>query len=139
MESRNELKETDIKNRTCYSFDDILKARDIDSSYILSDKKTWNILIYDISHNTFMGTKPLRIMFNEIDAFIKIHDGIKYLVLLGHSWYDKIWDRIKYLISKKSGITDSINYNFVRIRIDLYNSLPIEQIFTFYNVIILIN
>ena len=39
MESRNELKETDIKNRTCYSFDDISKARDIDSSYILSEKK----------------------------------------------------------------------------------------------------
>ena len=77
--------------------------------------------------------------FNEIDAFIKIHDGIKYLVLLGHNWYDKVWDRIKYLISEKSGVTDSINYNFVRIRIDLYHSLPIEQIFTFHNVIILIN
>ena len=37
MESKNELKEIDIKNRTCYYFDDIMKARDIDSSYILLD------------------------------------------------------------------------------------------------------
>ena len=26
MESKNELKETDIKNHTCYYFDDIIKA-----------------------------------------------------------------------------------------------------------------
>ena len=32
--------------------------------------------------------------------------------------YDKICDRIKYLISKKGGITDSINHNFARIRIN---------------------
>ena len=47
-------------------------------------------------------------------------------------------DKIKYLISKKSGITDSINHNFGKIRIDSYNSLPIEKILTFHNVIILI-
>ena len=35
-------------------------------------------------------------------------------------------------------ITDSINQNFARIRIDSYNSLPIEKILTFDNVIILI-
>ena len=38
----------------------------------------------------------------------------------------------------KSGITDSINHNFGKIRIDSYNSLPIEKILTFHNVIILI-
>ena len=52
--------------------------------------------------------------------------------------YDEIFDRIKCLISKKSGITDTINQNFSRIRIDLYNSKPIEKILTFHNVRILI-
>ena len=33
---------------------------------------------------------------------------------------------------------DSTNHTFARIRIDLYNSLPIEKILTFHNVIILI-
>ena len=51
---------------------------------------------------------------------------------------DKTCDMIKYLISEKRGITDSINHNFGEIRIDSYNSLPIEKILTFYNVIILI-
>ena len=48
-----------------------------------------------------MGAKPLRIRFDEIDRFIKISDGIRYLVLLGHVWYDEICDRIRYFISEK--------------------------------------
>ena len=40
MESKNELKEIDIKNRTCYYSDDIIRARsrDICSTDILLDK-----------------------------------------------------------------------------------------------------
>ena len=47
-------------------------------------------------------------------------------------------DKIKYLISKKCGITNSINYNFGKIRIDSCNSLPIRKILIFHNMIILI-
>ena len=63
---------------------------------------------------------------------------IQYLVLSYYSFCNKICDKIKYLISKKSGITDSINHNFARIRIDSYDSLAIEKILTFHSVIILI-
>ena len=52
--------------------------------------------------------------------------------------FDKICDKIKYLISEKSGIVASINHNLGKIKIDSYNSLPIEKILTFHNVIILI-
>ena len=48
------------------------------------------------------------------------------------------FNKIRYLISEKSGITDSINQNFGKIRIDSYNSLPIEKMLTFHGVIILI-
>ena len=78
-----------------------------------------NKLIYDItSYKTFMGSIPLRIKFNEIDGLIKIYNGIRYLGLFGGGFYDEMFDRIKYFISKKSGIKDSINHNFARIRID---------------------
>ena len=50
----------------------------------------------------------------------------------------KICDRIKYIITEKIGITDSANHNFARIRIDSYNSLPIEKILTFHYVTLLI-
>ena len=60
------------------------------------------------------------------------------LVLFGCSWCDQICDGIKYVISEKSGITDSTNHHFSIIRIDSYDSLPITKMLPFYNVIILI-
>ena len=135
-------KKSDIKSRTCYYFDDIMRVRDIDFSVFLLDEKSYktykNILIYDISYKSFMGSIALRIRFDEIDGFIKIYDRVRYLVFFGRRWYDEICDGMKYLISVKSGITDSINHNFARIGIASYNSLPIEKIFLFHNVIILI-
>ena len=43
MESKYELKRIDIKNHTCYCFDDIMKPRDIDSRNILLDVKIYNL------------------------------------------------------------------------------------------------
>ena len=52
-----------------------------------------------------MGAKSLCVRYNQIDELIKIHDWIRYLVLFDYGWFDKICDRIKYLISEKNGIT----------------------------------
>ena len=114
-----------------------------DFSGILLDEKLYKEkykydLGFGISCKTSTGEEPLRIRYDEIDGFIKIHNGIRYLVLFDCGWLDKICDRIKYLLSEKNGITDSFNHNFARIRIYSYNSLPIEKILTFHNVIILI-
>ena len=79
-----------------------------------------------------------RIRFDKIDGFIKIHEKNRYLTLFDYSHYKKICDKIEYPLSEKSGIADSINHIFARIRIDLYNSFPTEKILTFYNVVILI-
>ena len=83
MESKDKLKEIDIKNRTCYSFDDIIRFcdRDIAFSDILLDKKLYkgkNILTYDISYNTSTRAKSLVIRFDEKDGFIKVNDKIRY-------------------------------------------------------------
>ena len=85
-----------------------------------------------------MGAKPLRTMFDKIDEFITIYNGIRYLVLFGPERYDAIYDRIRYLISEKSGATHGISHDFKRIKFDSYNSLPIEKKLTFHNVTILI-
>ena len=60
----------------------------------------------------------MRIRDDEIDGFIKIHNEIRCLVLTDSGWFEKNCDRIEYPISEKSAITDSINHNFARIRID---------------------
>ena len=48
------------------------------------------------------------------------------------------FNRIRYLISEKRGITDSTDQNFARIRISSCDPLPIEKTTTCHNVIILI-
>ena len=64
-------------------------------------------------YKTLTGPKPLRIRVDKIDGFIMVlDDKIKRLGLFDYGLFDKICDKIKYLISKKSGITNSINYNF---------------------------
>ena len=90
-----------------------------------------------------MDAKPLRSRFNKVDEIIKIYNGIRYLEL-PHSYneiyyriYKAIFDRINYVIIEKSGIIDSINHNFARIRIDSYNSLPIEKKLTFHVIILI--
>ena len=80
----------------------------------------------------------MRFRFDKIDRFIRALGGeIRHSVLFDYGWFDKICDNIKCLVSEKSGITDSINHNFGKIRIDLYSSLPTKKILTFHNMIIL--
>ena len=58
--------------------------------------------------------------------------------MLSCIWLDEICDKIICLRSEKSRIADNINHKFAKIRICLYNSLPIEKILTFHYAIILI-
>ena len=95
-------------------------------------------MIQDISYKVLIGSKPLRIRFDKIDWIIKIYDGTRYLTLFGTKKYDAFYDRIRYLISLKSSITYIFSDYFAKIKVDSYDSLPIEKTLTFYNVIILI-
>ena len=85
-----------------------------------------------------IGAKPLRIRFNKVDGFIRVYYGTIYLVLFGGEKCDFIYNRIRYLIGVKSGITYVISHNYAKIKVDLYNSLLLEKTLTFHNVIILI-
>ena len=68
MKSNDEFKEIDIKNCTCYYFDDIMRVADINFYNILLEEKSYeNILIYDIPYKTFMGAKPFRVRFDKKD------------------------------------------------------------------------
>ena len=55
-----EFKKVRLKNRTCYYSDDIIRLEDFNLDNVLIDKKSHeNILIYDISYKTLIGSKPL--------------------------------------------------------------------------------
>ena len=71
------MESKDIKNCTCYYFVDIMKARDIDSGFILLDEKIYkNILIHDISY------KFLWVQNNCVFSSIKSMDLLKFMMAL---------------------------------------------------------
>ena len=138
MDINEELKETDIKNRTGYYLDGKIKNKGFNLNHILIDKKSnENILVYNISYKRF-NAKPLCITFDKIDGFIRVFDGNRYLVLFGCEKRDSIFNRIRYFISVKSGITSIISHNYAKIKVDSYNSLAWEKTMIFHDVIILI-
>ena len=136
----NELKKVRIKNCTClHYFNEIIKLEDFDIDNILIDKKSHeNILIYDISYETLIGSKSLRIRFDKIDGLSRTYDETRYLTLFRSEKCDAVYDRIRYLISIKNGITYIFSHNFTKIKVDSYDSLPIGKILTLHDVIVLI-
>ena len=133
----NELKKVCIKNRTSYYFDDIIKLKDFDLDHFLIDENSHeNILIYDRWYNTLFGSKSLQIRFDKIDEIIRIYDESRYIILFGKKKYGALYNKITYLVSIKSGITYIISHYFAKIKVDSYESLPIEKTLTLHNVII---
>ena len=60
--------------------------------------------------------------------FIRVCDSFRYLVVLfGPEQYDVIYNRIRYLISQKSGISYVVSHNYARIKTDTNDSLPVEK------------
>ena len=73
MDSKDKLKEIDIKNHACYYFDDIINCIGINFSIILLIEKLYkNISFYDFSYKTSTVPKPLRIRFDKIDGFTMV-------------------------------------------------------------------
>ena len=90
-------------------------------------------MVQIISYKTLIGTKPLRISFVKVDGFIIVYDGIRYLVLFGLENYDAIYNKIRYRIGVKSGITYIFLHNYARIKVHSYDSLPLEETLTFHS------
>ena len=55
----------------------------------------------NISYKTLISPKLWRIRSDKIDEFIIVYDGTRYLTLFGSENYDAIYNRIKYIKSKK--------------------------------------
>ena len=101
MGSNYELKEIDIKNRTYYYFNDIIKIEIFNLDNILIDEKSRkSVFAYNISYRNLIA-KPLRIRFYKIDGFFRVYDGTRYLVLFGSEKYDSIYERIRYICKCK--------------------------------------
>ena len=73
-------------------------------------------MIYGILHKNLIDSKPLRIRFDKNDVFIRIYDGTRYVGLFGSERYEATYDRIRYLLSLKIGITYIFSHYFGKTR-----------------------
>ena len=113
-----------------------IKIKDFDFDDILIDEKSCkNILVYDISYKTLLDSKPLLIRFNKVDGFVRVYDGIRYLVLFGPEIYDATYDKIRSFLSQESCI--KILFLLIKSKLILMIPLPLEKTLTLHNVIIL--
>ena len=85
--------------------DVVIKIEDFDFDNIFLDEKSHkNILVYDISYETLIRAKSLRIRLDKVNRFIRVYNGTRYLVIFGGEKCDFIYNRIRYVIGVKSGI-----------------------------------
>ena len=104
----------------------------------MDEKSHENSLIYDVSYKHLIGTKPLRIMFDKVNGFIRDYDGTKCLVLFAPEKYDAIFDRIRYLIGLKSGIAYVGSFDYPKIKTGSGDDLPLEKTLTMHNNVIIV-
>ena len=139
MKTNYKLRDINIKNGTCYYFDDIIELEDFDLNNILIGRKSYeNIGVYGISYKNFIGTKPMRITLNKIEQFTRDYDRTRDLVLFGGEKYDFIYNRIRNLVGVKSDNRCVSSHNYAKIKVHSYDSFSLEKTFTFHNVIRLI-
>ena len=124
MESNNKLKETNIKNRTCYYFDDMININDLDRDNILLGEKTHeNNIIYDVAYQTLYGAKPLNITSYKVyiikDGYIIKNDRTKFLGLFNSvQKYERTFDRTQYFVMLKSNISKVYFRKYMKIKIN---------------------
>ena len=87
----NKFKDIDIKNRTCYVFDDMNKIKNLDPDKIKMDNKRYkNIFIHYIGYVTVKNLKyikinsanPLYFVINKLNRYIEENNGNQYLTLI---------------------------------------------------------
>ena len=69
----------------------IIKIEGFDLNNILLREKSYEkILMYDVLYKTLIGAKPLCIIFDKVNEFIRDFDRMKYLVLFSPEICDAI-------------------------------------------------
>ena len=79
----NSVNEIEIRNLSYYFFNDMLNIKNLDPNKIKIDEKSCkSILIYYVAYVTLYSVKPLYLIINKMNEYIKECNGNKYLTLV---------------------------------------------------------
>ena len=138
MKINDRLKEIHIKNGMSYYFDNMSKIENFEHFFLIDKKSNENFLVCNISYKNLIAVNLLHIRFDKTDEFIRVYYGTRCLVLFECEKDDSIYNKIRYLLSVKSGIKYVTFHNYTKVKLDSYDFLSLEEVMTFHNVVILI-
>ena len=135
------IKQTNIKNRTYYFFNDMINIRNFDSSFLKTDKKSYkNINVYYIRYITIKSigdyenihsVNPLYLIIGEVDGYIEESNGNECLIFASTSKskellkkYTGLWDEIKCLIKTNGSKASKYEKDFMKIKFNSDDNLP---------------
>ena len=148
------IKEVNIKNQTCYFFDDMINIKNFDPSSLKIDKKSYKsidiyyigyITVKDSDHVKINSVNSLYLIINEVDGCIEEINGNKYLALVSTDRnkevltnYSELWDEIKNSIEKINNKSGEYGKDFVKIKFNPDDSLPLNKTVKLHNMTIIV-
>ena len=110
-----------------------------------SHTKTF-FLNYYISYETARNVKPLYLITNEINRYIKESNGNKYLTLVPTDEskdilkkYEELWNKTRGLIRSVTYSLDNYNEKYMKVKFNSDNDLPLKKTLELSNMIIAVN
>ena len=148
------IKQINIKNRTCYFFNDMINIKNFDSNLLKIGKKLYkNIDIYYIGYITMKDLDDVNIhsvnsfylYFDKVDGYIEKSNGNRYLVFASAdenkeilTKYTELWNEIKNLIEKINGKSGEYEKVFIKIKFDSDDDLPLGKILSLHDLTIVV-
>ena len=151
------VKQIEIKNRTCYFYNDMINLENFQSSLLTIDKKHYKgIDIYYIGYITIKeiddwgnihSVNPLYLLVNHASGYIEGKNGNKYLIFDDSvnenkgllKKYADVWDGIKNEIKTiNGGKENDYGKDYMKIKFNSDDDLPLNKPLKFHAMTIII-
>ena len=138
----NKVKDTNIKTRTCYFFNNIINIENFDLNNIKIDEKSYkNILIYYIvcltikEYLNIYSVNPLYLTFRYVNGYFEKINGNKYSMLVPTNGskekikkYEELWVKIRDLIRSITKNSYDYDEKYRKIKFDSVDELPLNKL-----------
>ena len=144
------VKQIDVKNRTYYFYNDIIDIKNFDAWLLKIDKKSYkNIDIYNVGYITIKkidncknihSVNPLYLLIDHANGYIEEKGVNKYLVFDSTDKnkellkkYNDVFNGIRNKIKKISGDECDYEKDYMKIKFNSDDDLPLNKQLKFHN------
>ena len=146
------IRQTNIKSRTYYFYNDLIKIKNLNNNKLKLDKR--NVLGNDVYYIGYVTKKPqwhvfsanlLYLIINKIKGHFEEVDRDKYLIISSENGdimqkYQELFDGIKEIIKKINDYGQPIknDSNYMKIKFNTDYNIPLNKIMYYPTITIII-